>query len=124
MTAEILTPFHGSATNPALVEGGKAPERKAEPALIETLQMFMDRAKRGEIQFMGIAYVGPDAISRSCIYELRDATPQLISASLGACAYLNARYGMSAVRGAAEIKSSDNMHAEEVAGVSDEDAED
>lgn len=87
--------------------------------------MFLERARKGQLQWLGIAYVGPDMISRSCIYERPDASPQLLSASIGAAAYLHARYSASIVRGAVEVVDTpETVFSEEVYKSEDEGTKD
>jgi hypothetical protein len=114
MSAEIFTPFAGSENNPALLDG-KPPAPKVSKVLVATLEMFLERAKKGELLWVGLAYVGPDMVSKACFFELPAPSPQLLSASLGAAAFLNAKYSQVVISGTTEVEDGSS---------NDEDAED
>jgi hypothetical protein len=93
-----ILPFTGAT--PKVTPANPAPV--VNERIVKALEDYLAKAKRGELTFVGIASVCPKGIAYSTWEPETKATPQILSAALGACSFLNSRFARACDEGAAD----------------------
>jgi hypothetical protein len=69
------------------------------PAIVELLEGYLERARDGKIQFVAIAIIDETGIASSSWDPGDESSPQLVTQALGAVAYLHHRFNASVEAG-------------------------